>query len=373
MTKVGEQHQRADFGASGSTPVRGRENGGLLPRARFTDVLLGRASLVGSRLSNEGKRGWISPVEPRIHLGIPYGDLRAEESGYLKHQNLLKNMALVVRTGVARLLAPSKGKRLERRPRIVSATVDNISIEDSLDAIFAPPKNGKATIVYIVHPHALNLASFMKSYAEQLTYADFVFPDGIGIRVAASILGISLQHNINGTDLLPFICRRAVDVDTPLVLLGGAPGVANECADRLRESTPGLRIPLIINGYLTDEGSQAAATQIKGLGRCVVLVGMGSPLQEIWTWKYLRDAPNATVVTVGGLFDFFSGRIPRAPMAWRELGIEWLWRLRMEPRRLAKRYLIGNPLFLLLALKQRITESLGVSSTHTSRSGERES
>ncbi|MEK7671394.1 MAG: WecB/TagA/CpsF family glycosyltransferase, partial [Bacteroidota bacterium] len=58
--------------------------------------------------------------------------------------------------------------------------------------------------------------------------------------------------------------------------------------------------------------------------------------------------------TVGGLFDFFSGRIPRAPVAWRELGIEWLWRLRMEPRRLAKRYLIGNPLFLIITLWQRM-------------------
>jgi N-acetylglucosaminyldiphosphoundecaprenol N-acetyl-beta-D-mannosaminyltransferase len=83
---------------------------------------------------------------------------------------------------------------------------------------------------------------------------------------------------------------------------------------------------------------------------------MGSPIQERFAWEHLAHIPTATVITVGGLFDFFSGRVPRAPLAWRELGLEWLFRLVQEPRRLAKRYLVGNPLFLLLALKQRLLE-----------------
>src|SRR5262249_27898825 len=86
-------------------------------------------------------------------------------------------------------------------------------------------------------------------------------------------------------------------------------------------------------------------------------VGMGSPLQERWVWRHLRDVPGATVITVGGLFDFFSGRIPRAPVAWREMGVEWLFRLRQEPARLARRDLLGNPLFLAAVVAQPLRAS----------------
>ena len=90
------------------------------------------------------------------------------------------------------------------------------------------------------------------------------------------------------------------------------------------------------------------------LGPCLVLVGMGSPRQELWAWKYLSNHPDLIVVTVGGLFDFISGVVPRATVIWRELGLEWLYRLTREPRRLARRYLLGNPLFLARAVRQRL-------------------
>jgi N-acetylglucosaminyldiphosphoundecaprenol N-acetyl-beta-D-mannosaminyltransferase len=71
-------------------------------------------------------------------------------------------------------------------------------------------------------------------------------------------------------------------------------------------------------------------------------------------WTYLRNIPQVTAVTVGGLFDFVSGRIPRAPVVWRELGLEWLYRLSHEPRRLGRRYLVGNPVFLARVARQRL-------------------
>ncbi len=331
-----------------------RTEAGLLPRARFLDVLFGRSPLVGARLSAASPRGWVSPVEARVHLGIPYGDLVTEEHDHLRDISFKKTMSILVRAFVAWALSSRDGLRPVRRPRIVSAEVDNITIEDALAMLVAPPQTDRARIVYIVHPHALNLAAFDTMFREQLTHGDYVLPDGIGIRMAASVLGISLRHNLNGTDLLPQICRAAADANLPLVLIGAKGDVVEACAANLIRDTNGLRIPLFHEGYVDDAQSRQLAGQIRELGRCIVLVGMGSPLQEQWAYTYLADAREATVVTVGGLFDFFSGRIPRAPMAWRELGIEWLWRLRQEPRRLAKRYLIGNPLFLMLAIKQRV-------------------
>ncbi|HXG01134.1 MAG TPA: WecB/TagA/CpsF family glycosyltransferase [Bacteroidota bacterium] len=337
----------------------GRDSYGLLPRARLRDVIAGRAPLVGARVVTDAPRGWVSPVEARVYLGIPYGDLAAEETHQLARLSWRSRLGIVLRAGIARALTPRRGLRYERRPFIVSSHVDNITIDEALAALMEAPGGHRARLIFIVHPHALNLARFRKDFAELLTRGDLVLPDGVGIRIAASLLGVSMRHNINGTDLLPLICVRAAAERVPLVLIGGADGVARQCADNLQNHTPGLKIAFVHHGYLDPQKSREVAAHVMALGRCLVLVGMGSPLQERWAWEYLRDAKDATVVTVGGLFDFFSGRIPRAPVAWREMGIEWLWRLRMEPRRLAKRYLIGNPLFLLLTLHQRLRGTTG--------------
>jgi len=114
----------------------------------------------------------------------------------------------------------------------------------------------------------------------------------------------------------------------------------------------GLIIGAVEHGF-ADESSRARfLSKLSAIGG-VVLVGMGTPIQERWAWEHLASITGITVLTVGGLFDFYSGRIPRAPMALREVGLEWTWRLWQEPTRLARRYLVGNPVFLSRALAQR--------------------
>lgn len=328
----------------------------LLPRASIFSVITGKAPLVGSRLNPTLRRGLVSPVEARVHLGIPYGDLMAEEEVLLQELSTGQKLATIVRACIAWVMAPRNGRAIPRRPMIVSTHVDNITINEALSEIVAPPFVDRSRIIFIVHPHALNIAKFNKAYAELLQSAHLVLPDGIGIRIAASILGIQIRHNLNGTDLLPLLCNAVAKANLPLVLIGGREGVAEECAANLQRDTPGLRIALTHQGYLTDERSKELAATVRKIGHCVVLIGMGTPIQEEWVIKYFARIPGATVITVGGLFDFFSGRVPRAPIAWRELGLEWLWRMRTEPRRLAKRYLVGNPLFLMLTCAQRIKQ-----------------
>jgi N-acetylglucosaminyldiphosphoundecaprenol N-acetyl-beta-D-mannosaminyltransferase len=325
----------------------------LLPRAPLRHVLTGRAPLVGARVSKHLPRGLISPVEARHHLGIPYGDPHAEEHAYLAKRSRAKDLGVAARALAAAALAPAARGRREPRPFVVAARVDNLTIPKAIELILAHPREPRAKLVYFVHAHALNLASFDDALAARLARADVVLPDGIGIRLAARMLGVTLQHNINGTDLLPLLCREAAARGIPLSLIGGAPGVADDCAARLIEATPGLRIPLTSSGFLDDAASAALAARVRGLGRSVVLVGMGSPRQEAWAEEHLAAIEGCTALTVGGLFDFFSGRIPRAPLHVRELGLEWAYRLAQEPSRLARRYLLGNPLFLALALKQR--------------------
>lgn len=325
-----------------------------LPRAPLRDVLLGRAPLVGARFNEVLPRGYLSPVEARWLLGLPYSDLAAEEARYLAGRTPATDFGVMLRTSVARALAPPAGAEPEARPWIVSALVDNLTLEQAVEQLFTPGVHGRAKRVSIVHPHALNLAARDTTLARMLAEADVVLPDGIGIRVGAALLGVAMHHNLNGTDLLPRLCREAVARGWPLVLVGAAPGVADACADKLREAHPGLELPIVSHGYLSEAGSRALAESISRLGRCLVLVGMGSPRQELWSREYLSGAAQAVILTVGGLFDFYSGRIPRAPIAWRELGLEWLYRLLQEPRRMAGRYLLGNPLFLLRILWQKL-------------------
>lgn len=328
----------------------------LLPRAPLFDVLTGKAPLVGSRANENAPRGFISPIEARVLLGIPYADLADEERAYLQHHTAKSDAQVVAKTLVAHALAPAGGAQDVPRPHIVSATVDNVTIEAALDLIVERHDETRAMLVYFVHAHALNLAAFDADFREELKHADALLPDGIGIRLAASLLGVAMRHNINGTDLLPLLCAKAAAKNIPVALVGAAPGVAEECALRLRESTQGLDIPFVAHGYFPDQVAvDNVVRELGSLGRAIVLIGMGSPKQERWAHEHLGKIPNITVVTVGGLFDFFSGRVPRAPLIFRELGLEWLYRMKQEPRRLAKRYLLGNPLFLSLAVAQKLS------------------
>jgi N-acetylglucosaminyldiphosphoundecaprenol N-acetyl-beta-D-mannosaminyltransferase len=317
-------------------------------------VVRGRARLVGTRVDADGIRGWVSPVEARLSLGLLYDDPLAAENRYLERATVVSDLGVLLRAAVARPLASRTGGCAERRPWIVSAAVDNVTVDEALEAIFTPPSGPHARIVTFVHPHALNLAVRDRALSERLAQADMTLPDGVGIRIAGRMLGIDIRHNLNGTDLRPRLLDRAAALGVPIALVGGSADIVADSAERLAAEHTGLEVALASHGYLSDAMSRDVASRIRSVGRCLVLVGMGTPRQEAWVWTYLRNIPQVTAVTVGGLFDFVSGRIPRAPVVWRELGLEWLYRLSHEPRRLGRRYLVGNPVFLARVARQRL-------------------
>lgn len=324
----------------------------LLPRAKLRDVLAGDAPLIGARADSQAPRGLISPVEARHRLGLAYGDPRIEERSRLADRTFFTDVSTVVRTALAQPFpAPIKGGR--PRPFIVSSRVDALTVAAAVDAIAASHDLPRARLVWFVHPHALNLAVIDRAHAERLERADLVLPDGVGTRIAAAVVGTPLRHNINGTDLLPLLCAALATSGRPLSLVGGAKGVARAAADRLVREHPGLRLGVVEHGFLDDARAAELRDELRNGEPSVVLVGMGSPRQEEFALRWLGDLPGSTVVTVGGLFDFFSGRAERAPVVCRELGLEWAYRMLREPRRLGPRYILGNPVFLALAVLQR--------------------
>jgi exopolysaccharide biosynthesis WecB/TagA/CpsF family protein len=203
------------------------------------------------------------------------------------------------------------------------------------------------TRVAFLNAHCVNTLFQESAYRVALTTFDRVFGDGAGVRMAARSHGIRLKDNVNGTDLFPLLCAEAAKRKLGLYLLGGTGNVAESAGQKMAETCPGLIINGARGGYFQSaEDEQVAIAHINESGAQILLVGLGVPTQEIWIAKHRHALKTPVILGVGGLFDYYSGRIQRAPSLWRKCGIEWLWRLLMEPRRLARRYVVGNVVYL---------------------------
>ncbi|MEH6722320.1 MAG: WecB/TagA/CpsF family glycosyltransferase, partial [Qipengyuania sp.] len=208
--------------------------------------------------------------------------------------------------------------------------------------------NQRLTINFI-NAHCVNLARRDAGYRHSLGASDMLLPDGIGVEIAARMCGAEKPENLNGTDLFPLICARAAAEGTGLFMLGGLPGVADAAAAWACGQWPSLRIRGTHDGYFDAADENALIERINASGAGILFVGFGAPLQEDWIARNRHRLQVPVVMGVGGLFDYYSGRIPRAPKAVRALRSEWIWRLAMEPRRMANRYLVGNASFLVHA------------------------
>jgi N-acetylglucosaminyldiphosphoundecaprenol N-acetyl-beta-D-mannosaminyltransferase len=277
--------------------ARGEQDSqGLLPSSPLLDVLLRKAPLLGHRLDPTLPRGWASPIEARLLMGIPYGDLAEAERDYLRDPNrpAARDAVVLLRVLLARALAPDELLPAPARLRILSADVHNMTIDEALSAMLTRAEGARSRMIHYVHAHALNVAKTDAALAAHLRDADLVLPDGIGVRLAARILRARLCHNLNGTDLSPMLFRAAAAHKVPLVLIGAKPEVIRACAENLLSDVPGLEIPILRDGYLTDEQARGVGDEIRALGRCVVLVGMGTPRQERWAWRYVSASFGST-------------------------------------------------------------------------------
>lgn len=213
----------------------------------------------------------------------------------------------------------------------------------------------RPALVAYANAHTLNLASKDSGYREVLRRADIVLNDGAGLAIAGRVFGKPFPENLNGSDFNPQILEEAAARAWPVYFLGAKPGVAEEAARRLSARIPGLRVIGTRDGYFTPSESEAVARSIAETGAGVLMVAMGNPLQETWLNRHLEATGARLGVGVGAFLDFTAGVVPRAPRWMNRLGVEWAYRLLQEPRRMWRRYVLGNPLFLLRVLRQRVT------------------
>ena len=238
----------------------------------------------------------------------------------------------------------------EDRFSIFGIDIDNLSMSDSVQNIFASIERKAASstkTACFVNANSLNQAYSSPELTEIINRHDYVFPDGSGVRLAANTIGVTVKENVNGTDMLPILCGEAVKHNRSIFLLGASKGIAAKTASNLKKRFPGLRIAGTHHGFINEAESVKVIDKINRSQADILLVGMGTPIQENWVQTYAPRLQTSIAIAVGGLFDFYSGRIPRAPMFFRQNGIEWIWRLLQEPKAKFHRYVIGNPLFLL--------------------------
>jgi exopolysaccharide biosynthesis WecB/TagA/CpsF family protein len=198
-----------------------------------------------------------------------------------------------------------------------------------------------------LNAHCFNVAQDEPEYASALTQASLVLNDGIGIKLMSLLARVPIRENLNGTDLIPELLIVAAAAGAPVYLLGGKAGVAERAADALIQRIPGLRIAGCHSGFFTAAEETALVASISRSGARMLVVGMGVPRQELWSDRHRTNLHNVQLIVSGGaILDFLSGAVPRAPTWMRQLRLEWLFRLWLEPRRMWRRYILGSVLLL---------------------------
>ncbi len=235
---------------------------------------------------------------------------------------------------------------------LLGVPLARLTAEEALDRVVQLYERPEPALVAYANAHTLNLASSDTGYRELLRRADIVLNDGSGVGIAAWMKRARFPENLNGTDLNPRILAVAARRGWPVFFLGAAPGVAEAAAGRLRDQIPELVVCGCRHGYFPSEAGGEVADEVRAAGAGLVMVAMGNPLQEQWLDRYLYRSGARLGVGVGAFFDFSAGVARRAPTWMNRAGIEWVHRLAMDPRRLWKRYLLGNPLFFFRLAKE---------------------
>ena len=240
------------------------------------------------------------------------------------------------------------------RVTVQGVPIDAIEPSDLMDAIRRQHAQGDATVAY-ANVHVVNQAQRDADLLGFLQQASMVYCDGTGVRLGARIAGQRLPPRSTGADWIWDLARTAAGT-WRIYWIGGEPGVTAAAAAQLTARYPTLSIKTD-HGFHPRTGAPdtACIERINGFETDILLVGMGTPEQERWV-QQRRVAIKAPVVwCIGATADVISGKTPRGP-TWLVEHAEWLARLSTEPARLWRRYLLGNPAFLIRALKQRMRD-----------------
>jgi N-acetylglucosaminyldiphosphoundecaprenol N-acetyl-beta-D-mannosaminyltransferase len=237
---------------------------------------------------------------------------------------------------------------------IVGMRVDTASYRTAARRIEALADRGGAAYVCVANVHMVMEAHDSPLFREVVNGAALVVADGMPLAVVQRLMGSSAARQVRGTDLVRVVARRAARRGTGVAVYGGTPATAQGVAARLGTIAPGLDVRLVISPPFRQQRADERRADIERLrasGARIVFVGLGCPKQEQWMAEHTGDL-DAVLIGVGAAFDFLAASKPEAPRWIQRVGLEWLFRLSSEPRRLLLRYARHNPRFVALVARQ---------------------
>lgn len=232
----------------------------------------------------------------------------------------------------------------------MGVTFDDVTLEEAVAAGEALAAGPGFSYVVTPNPEIVAMARQTETYREILNGAGLVLPDGIGVVHAAKILGTPLKGRVPGIDFASALVERLARNGLRLFLLGAKPGVAELAAANLKDAHPGLIVCGTHDGYFREDGP--VVEEIRAAAADVVFVCLGAPKQELWMVEHGPATGAHLMVGLGGSLDVFAGVVERAPEGFQKLGLEWLYRLAKEPKRIGR--MAKLPLVLVQAAGARL-------------------
>jgi N-acetylglucosaminyldiphosphoundecaprenol N-acetyl-beta-D-mannosaminyltransferase len=241
------------------------------------------------------------------------------------------------------------------KKNVLGILVNAVNYEAAVSKIIAAAHARKPMSVSALAVHGVMTGVLDSTHRYRLNHIDLVLPDGQPVRWALNLLhNTGLPDRVCGPNAMLEICERAAAEGLSIYLYGSQTSVLETLSQNLRKRFP----KLIIAGIQPSKFRQVSpkekleiAQQIRNSGAAITFVGLGCPRQEVWVYEY-RDDVSMPLIAVGAAYDFHAGTLAKSPEFLGKIGLEWLFRLIMEPRRLWKRYVLLNPLYIWLFLLQ---------------------
>ena len=241
-----------------------------------------------------------------------------------------------------------------RRFPLLGTFVNALSLDETVVEIEKAISSKKPTQHVVLNASKINLMRQDYRLAQIVNECPLINADGASIVWAAKLLGLPVLERVSGIDLFLRLIELAAEKGYGVYLFGATQEVVVATKDVLEKKNPGLRIVGIRNGYFDDSDNSEIVEAIAESGADMLFVAFSSPLKEYWIHDHLKELGVPFAMGVGGSFDVVAGVTSRAPKWMQDHGLEWLYRLIQEPRRLWRRYLVGNLKFIAVVFKWKM-------------------
>ncbi len=236
---------------------------------------------------------------------------------------------------------------MPEKTELMGLPFDSVTMTQTIEQCLAWCADDKpARTVMTINAALLMMMRSDADLAQACRAGDLVVADGLPVVWASRIVGTPLVGRVAGVDLMQNLLRVGNEKNLKIFLLGAKQEVLDHLMELCAEKYPQLEIAGSRNGYFSEDDHDEIVGQIRASNADILFIGMPSPFKEIWGEKYRHELGVSVIIGVGGSFDVIAGFVKRAPVWMQNIGMEWFWRLMMEPRKMWKRYLVNNSHFI---------------------------